>query len=78
MNHEDITLAVRMIARGMVNHETVQALVAELTRVIAQGQNQRWKQRPKRRNLIASRYRAQRSDSRLQSRRLPSPRGVPA
>lgn len=38
MTHEDITLAVRMIARGMVNHETVQALVAELTRVIAQGQ----------------------------------------
>ena len=38
MTHDDISLAIRMIARGQINHETVQALVAELTRVIAQGQ----------------------------------------
>lgn len=35
MTQDDITLAIRMIARGQINHETVQALSAELARVLA-------------------------------------------
>jgi len=35
MTHDDIALAIRMIARGQINHEAVQALSAELARVLA-------------------------------------------